>query len=75
MLKGLAQHFPIHLPVVDRNTPFFLDVTLFNRVEEELPSESVVKLKYRDVAGNEYVLCILFQASAKGSSESNSNWN
>lgn len=57
MLKGLAQHFPIHLPVVDRNTPFFLDVTLFNRVEEELPSESVVKLKYRDVAGNEYVYC------------------
>jgi hypothetical protein len=54
LLKGLAKHFPIRLPVVDRNTPFFLDATLFHRFDEEVPSDVAVALKYRDVAGNEY---------------------
>lgn len=54
LLNGLAKYFPIRLPVVDRNTPFFLDVTLFHRFDEEVPVDVVVILKYRDVAGNKY---------------------
>ena len=54
VLNGLEKYFPIRLPVVDRNTPFFLDVTLFHSFDEEVPVEVKVVLKYRDVAGNEY---------------------
>lgn len=54
LLKDLAKYFPIRLPVVDRDNPFFLDTTLYHRFNEEVSSDVVVVLKYRDVAGNEY---------------------
>ena len=54
VLNGLEEYFPIRLPVVDRNTPFFLDFILFHRFDAEVPVEVKVVLKYRDLAGNEY---------------------
>jgi hypothetical protein len=54
ILNGLAKRFPIRLPVVDRNTPFFLDVGMYYSFARDFPTNTVVMLKYRDVAGNEY---------------------
>lgn len=57
LLGGLAGHFPIRLPVVDQNTPFFLDATYFQNYQNEFPDNVVVRLKYHDVGGHEYDYC------------------
>jgi hypothetical protein len=53
----LKDHVPvptIRLPIVDLNTPFFIDTTVAGRFDIDLPNNIAVLLKYHDVAGNEY---------------------
>ena len=38
LLKGLEKYFPIQLPVVDQNSPFFVDSGLFRRFYTEYKS-------------------------------------
>jgi hypothetical protein len=54
LLKDLGKYFPIRLPLVDQNTPFFIDSTLYHRFDEEFDENTKVTLRYRDVAGHEY---------------------
>ncbi len=54
ILTNLKKHFPIRLPVVDRNNPFFIDVTLTHTVEKELADDVVVDVSYRDLMGNKH---------------------
>jgi hypothetical protein len=53
-LAEVAKYFPIHLPIVDENTPFFLDSSLYHEFYKEYDDEVVVFLRYNDVAGNSY---------------------
>jgi hypothetical protein len=54
LLAKLAKYFPIRLPVVDRNNPFYLDVSLMRQVDEELTDDVKVTIAYKDYAGNTY---------------------
>lgn len=54
MLRHLEKYFPIRLPIVDQNTPFFVDCMMYHQIDSELPDEVAVRLKYRDINGREY---------------------
>jgi hypothetical protein len=53
-MTTLRNHLPRRLPVVDRNTPFFMDVTFYGVFDHDFTTETAVVLKYRDIAGNQY---------------------
>jgi hypothetical protein len=55
MLGQLAKYFPIKLPVVDRNNPFFLDASIMHMADKELGDDVKVVISYEDYAGNKYV--------------------
>lgn len=55
LLAKLAKYFPIQLPVVDRNNPFFLDVSMMHRADDELGDDVKVEISYKDYAGNTYI--------------------
>jgi hypothetical protein len=48
------QDLPIQVPVVDRSTAFYMDVTTMVDVVEELGEGVALSIKYRDLMGNEY---------------------
>lgn len=54
-LQGNEARFPLRIPVIDRLTPFFMDLTIDYNDGDMLPEESVVTVKYCDLAGNEYI--------------------
>jgi hypothetical protein len=53
-LVNLSDCFPIKLPVVDRNNPFFLDAGIMHMPCEELSDDVKVSITYSDYAGNRY---------------------
>ncbi|MBN70197.1 MAG: hypothetical protein CME32_13070 [Gimesia sp.] len=55
LLKNYAKYFPIQLPIVDRDNPFFLDVSMMHKADEELGDDVKVEIAYKDYAGNNYI--------------------
>jgi hypothetical protein len=58
-LKGQLQKiknlFPIKLPVIDRRTPFFVDVAIYSSVNDTLPNDVKVQVTYKDLKGQTYL--------------------
>jgi hypothetical protein len=54
MWKDVRTVFPLRLPVLDRTTPFYLDVTTYFAGEERLGSAVQLRVEYEDLAGNPY---------------------
>ena len=53
-LKKLDDYFPVKLPVVDKNNPFFLDASVMHMAEKELGDHVKVIIKYHDHAGTKF---------------------
>lgn len=52
--KDSVDVFPLRLPVLDKTTPFHLDVTTFVLAETRLGPSVRLRVEYDDVAGNHY---------------------
>ena len=52
LLSGSS--FPLRIPVIDRSSPYYMDVGLDVDPKDMLPEESKLSVVYHDVAGNEY---------------------
>jgi hypothetical protein len=55
LLKGNEASFPLKIPVIDRLTPFFMDLTIDFNEKDMLPEATELTVTYSDVAGNKYV--------------------
>lgn len=54
MWKTLDSPFPLNVPLIDRQNPFFLDLTTYFSAAERVGEGVEVELKYHDQAGQEY---------------------
>lgn len=54
MLESRAKDFPIQIPVIDRNNPFFFDVSTFARSDELFGDNIILKIEYFDLLLNKY---------------------
>jgi hypothetical protein len=54
MWKDTSDLFPLELPLLDRTTPFYLDVTTYFDAEKRLGTGVQLRIAYNDVAGNTY---------------------
>src|SRR5262245_6984603 len=54
MWKDSTALFPLKLPLLDRSTPFYLDVTTFYAAEERLGPNVRLRVEYEDLAGNDF---------------------
>lgn len=53
--QNLDSVFPLKIPVVDRNTPFFFDVVTYYKAEERFGEDSIsIAIEYYDLAANPY---------------------
>ncbi|UFH54020.1 helix-turn-helix domain-containing protein [Spirosoma sp. KNUC1025] len=55
LLKARAQDFPIKLPLIDQNNPFFFDVSLYFESEESFGRDVKLNIEYDDLLQNHYV--------------------
>ncbi len=46
--------FPVHIGVIDRNTPFFFDISTREEIRRHSNDEFILKLTYHDLASNSY---------------------
>ncbi|MBO0935781.1 ATP-binding protein [Fibrella sp. HMF5335] len=53
-LKKYGSEFPIHIPIIDRNNPYYLDVALYNDCETSFGHNTILKLEYEDPFSNKY---------------------
>ncbi len=54
MWKNSTASFPLRLPVLDRTTPFYLDVTTYFAAEERLGEGVKLRVEYEDLCKNRY---------------------
>jgi hypothetical protein len=54
MWKDSRATFPVRLPVLDRTTPFYLDVTTYFAGEERLGKGVQLRVEYEDLGKNRY---------------------
>lgn len=50
-----CREFPVHIGVIDRNTPFFFDVSTREEIRRHPDEEFVLKVTYHDLGSNPYV--------------------
>ena len=53
-IARFANSLPLKIPVIDASTPFYMDCATYNDVNDDLPRDCVVSIRYRDLAGNSY---------------------
>lgn len=54
MYRDSKAVFPLRIPLLDRSTPFYLDVTTWHMGMERLGDGVELELKYQDIAHNDY---------------------
>lgn len=54
LMAGCDNDFPLQIPVVDRQNPFFLDVATHCQCEQRFGKNVQLRVAYRDLAGNAY---------------------
>jgi hypothetical protein len=54
LFKAAGHHFPLQIPVVDRDNPFFLDVTTWVQAPERFGHDVHLSVNYKDLADNTY---------------------
>lgn len=54
LLKGENEWFPLQIPAIDRQNPFFFDVTTSHKAEERFGADVVLRVTYKDLADNPY---------------------
>ena len=52
-----CREFPVRIGVIDRNEPFFFDVSTREETRRNADDEFILKVSYHDLAGNEYEYC------------------
>jgi len=46
--------FPLNVRLIDKLNPFFFNVTFFDTATEDFPDSAMIRIEYKDLAGNEY---------------------
>lgn len=54
LMKNVESLFPLKIPVVDRQIPFFFDIALFHGSTGSLNENTRIHIDYNDLAGNRY---------------------
>ena len=54
MIQHCESLFPLQSSVIDRNNPFFFDVTTYSQAKERFGEDVYLEVEYRDLAGNFY---------------------
>ncbi len=54
LLADLEQYFPLQIPVIDPQNPFFFDVSTWTLMKERFGNNVELTVNYRDLAGNAY---------------------
>jgi hypothetical protein len=54
MLQNCESLFPLQVSIVDRNNPFFFDVTTYFQAKERFGEDVYLEVEYCDLAGNFY---------------------
>ena len=54
LLHHLEEYFPLKIPVIDSENPFFFDVSTWHMMEEQFGDDVGLSVAYKDLAGNEY---------------------
>jgi hypothetical protein len=53
-MANLTDDLPLYIPVIDRNTPFYMDLITSYEARTDLDDEVSVVVTYHDLLGNEY---------------------
>ncbi len=54
MIRHCDSLFPLQISVIDRNNPFFFDVSTYSQAEELFGKDVYLEVEYYDLAGNFY---------------------
>lgn len=54
LLRGNDKYFPLQIPMIDRDNPFFFDVTTWYQAEERFGQNVQLTVTYKDLASNSY---------------------
>jgi len=54
MIRHCDSLFPLQISVIDRNNPFFFDVSTYYQAEERFGKDLYLEVEYYDLAGNFY---------------------
>jgi hypothetical protein len=54
LLAGLSEYFPLRIPVIDSEHPFFFDVSTWTMVKERFGENVEPSVTFKDLAGNCY---------------------
>ncbi|MBD2693851.1 helix-turn-helix domain-containing protein [Anabaena catenula] len=54
MMKDHEQAFPLNLPLIDRDNPFFFDVATFFQAKERFGKDICLEVEYYDLSANRY---------------------
>jgi hypothetical protein len=54
MIRHCDSLFPLQISVIDRNNPFFFDVSTYYQAEERFGKDVYLEVEYYDLAGNFY---------------------
>ncbi|MVM37185.1 hypothetical protein GO730_05255 [Spirosoma sp. HMF3257] len=54
-MQNIEKAFPIVMPIIDRNNPFFFDVALFSGSTESFGNNIDLQLEYFDLSSNRYL--------------------
>ncbi|MEG3986810.1 ATP-binding protein [Microcoleus sp. S28C3] len=54
MIRHCDSLFPLHISVIDRNNPFFFDVSTYYQAEERFGKDVYLEVEYYDLAENFY---------------------
>jgi Putative DNA-binding domain len=53
-MKNVESLFPLKIPVVDRQIPFFFDIALFHEPTGSFSNDTSIHIDYSDLTGNRY---------------------
>ncbi|MBX9654213.1 ATP-binding protein [bacterium] len=54
LLRENSKYFPLRIPMIDRDNPFFFDVTTWHQAEERFGNSVRLSVTYKDLANNSY---------------------
>lgn len=54
LLAGFEKYFPLQIPVIDPQNPFFFDVSTWTMMKERFGEDVELTVNYKDLAGNVY---------------------
>jgi hypothetical protein len=54
-MQSVESLFPLNIPVVDRHTPFFFDIAIFNNIKDQFGADTSIRVEYKDLSENNYV--------------------